>query len=70
MSGECDECSEHTLDCTCESGYMKDRYIENLPSCPACDPHLGKTPEIRIQNYKLLISHPVPKTTLELYDNI
>lgn len=31
MSGECDLCGQHTLDCNCG-----DQYIEMVPSCKKC----------------------------------
>ncbi len=53
--------------CLCGSEYFEDRLINGNKGCPACDPDLGPTPEIRIKNYKILIGTPVPNEILDLF---
>lgn len=55
--------------CKCESGLYCDRIIDGKMRCPGDDPELGVTPEHRLANYKLLITHPVPTTFLKLWGN-
>ncbi len=54
--------------CSCNSNYYIDRKINGKFSCPACDPELGSTVEIRIENYKKLIGHPVPDFVKEILE--
>lgn len=45
--------------------------IENKLCCPACDPELGPTSEIRLENYKKLVGWVIPKeVTAEWGGNI
>lgn len=55
--------------CPCghKSRLCVDRFIDNKEACPACDPELGNNPEERIENYKILISTPVPDFVSDLF---
>lgn len=48
-------------ECPCGYGLFIDRYIDNKEGCPACDPELGETPDIRLANYKKIVGWVIPK---------
>lgn len=45
--------------CQCNNGFCVDRYRNGKEMCPACDPKLGNTKEIRLHNYNILLSTPM-----------
>jgi len=46
--------------CSCGADMYIDRYVDGKKACPGCDPELGISKEMRLENYKKLISMPMP----------
>jgi uncharacterized protein (DUF983 family) len=53
--------------CDCNNGLYFDRYCEGKKACPACDSELGEDVKTRKENYKKLMSTPIPNLAKELF---
>lgn len=54
--------------CQCGNGMYEDRHLPSgNKGCPACDLELGDCVEMRLQNYKLLLSTPIPAVFKDLF---